>query len=250
MVATSTKSYRPPRTARRNRRQRRPRLHSPCGRSCQDRESRRRRHQSDRQERALPRRIPPSRPYRIPRRTCRRWRIRAWAAGDDVVVAGARRRSRDHPSFVARGARELSTDLIVTTARIADSGPEDPFRPCPSPACRIGPQPACRRRRVARQRRHRHGRTGGRSPARSRHPTSVGLIAGGHHVSRRGAQDLRLRHLHVSRSGTDPDEDAALRRCRQPHARTADRPHLARSRHCSSTSRHRYGPPVEPRRAA
>ena len=71
------------------------------------RTGRRRRHQPDRQERALPRRIPPSRPYRISRRACGRWR-RSAAAGDDAVVAGARRRSRDHPSFAARGARRSS----------------------------------------------------------------------------------------------------------------------------------------------
>ena len=68
-------------------------------------------------------------------------------------------------------------------------GSRDSFRPCPSAACRIGPQPACRRRRFARHRRHRHRSTSGRSAARGRHRRQ-GTIAGGHHVPRRGAQDL------------------------------------------------------------
>ena len=63
------------------------------------------RHQSDRQERALPRRLPPSRPYRISRRTRRKRRHTA-AAGDDAVVARACRRARDHPcSRCARRSR-------------------------------------------------------------------------------------------------------------------------------------------------
>ena len=48
---------------------------------------------------------------------------------------------------------ELSTELIVSTARIAVADLRRPFRPCPSTSCDIGPQPACRRRRLARPRR-------------------------------------------------------------------------------------------------
>ena len=64
----------------------------------------RRRHQPDRQERALSRRLQSSRPYRIPRRTRQSERPDA-AAGDDAVVADACRRAGDDPSAAARGDR-------------------------------------------------------------------------------------------------------------------------------------------------
>ena len=71
-------------------------------------------------------------------------------------------------------------------------GSEGPFRPRPSAACGLRPQSACRRRRLARQRRHRHRRAGGRIAAQRGH-RRPGPAAGRHHVPRRGAQDLRLR---------------------------------------------------------
>ena len=72
--------------------------------------------------------------------------------------------------------------------------------------------------------------------------------AGGHDVSRRGARDLRLRHLHVSRPGADPDQDDRVRGRRQRHAGPAVRPHLAGPRHGLRHRRHRQGQPVQPRR--
>ena len=61
--------------------------------------------------------------------------------------------------------------------------------------------------------------------------TSTGPHAADTMFHARTAADLRRRALPLSRPGADPAEDAPFRRGRQHHARPADRPHLARSRH-------------------
>ena len=63
------------------------------------------------------------------------------------------------------------------------------------------------------------------------------------------AQDLRLRHLHVSRPGADPDQDDRVRGRRQRHAGIAVHPHLAGPRHGLRHCRHRQGQSVESRRS-
>ena len=65
-----------------------------------------------------------------------------------------------------------------------------------------------------------------------------------------GAQNLRLRDLHVSRPGADPDQDDRVRGRRQRHAGIAVHPDLARSRHGIRYCRHRQGQSVEPDRGA
>ena len=57
------------------------------------------------------------------------------------------------------------------------------------------------------------------------------------------ARQLRRRPVHVPRPGADPAQGAPFRRCRQHHARPADRPHRARSRH---RVRHRRPGPRRP----
>src|SRR5438067_2056149 len=98
------------------------------------------------------------------------------------------------------------TEFLAELAADCGRGSESAFRPGPAAACHIGPQSACRRRRLARQRRHRHRRAGHRNATRRRHRRQ-GPLAGGYHVPRRSAQELRLRDLHVSRPGADPDQD-------------------------------------------
>ncbi len=84
------------------------------------------------------------------------------------------------------------------------------------------------------ERRHRRART----------------VARRHHVPRSRAQDLRLRGLHVSRPGADPDQDAGVRRRGQRHARLAVHPHVAGSRDRLRHRRHRPRQSVEPDRSA
>ena len=89
------------RPARRQQRRGSHRLHSSGGRRRRCRKSRRGRHQSDCQKRALPRRLPASRPHRVSCRTRSGRRPRA-TAGDDAVVACPRRGAGNHPSSAAR----------------------------------------------------------------------------------------------------------------------------------------------------
>ena len=84
---------------------------------------------------------------------------------------------------------ELSTDLIVTTARIAVADLQGPLRPRQAAACRLRPQSACRRRRLARHGGYRDRGAGGRHPAPRGH-RGPRAAAGRHHVPRRRAQNL------------------------------------------------------------
>ena len=68
------------------------------------------------------------------------------------------------------------------------------------------------------------------------------------HAAARKTYDAAL--AHVSRPGADPDQDARLRPRRQRHARPAVRAHLARSRHRVRHRRHRTREPSEPGRRA
>ena len=90
----------------------------------------------------------------------------------------------------------------------------------------------------------RNRRACGRAPEGVRHRCAW-PAARGHDVPRGCAQDLRLRGLHVSRSGADPDQDAGVRGCGQRHAGPALHPHIARSRHRIRHRRHRPGEPLK-----
>ena len=85
---------------------------------------------------------------------------------------------------------QLTSELIVTTARIAVADLQSALRHRPAAARDLGPQSACRRRRLAR-----HARTSTivapaiEIAARRRHRRPR-AAAGRHHVPRRGAPDL------------------------------------------------------------
>ncbi len=122
----------------------------------------RRRHQPDRQEDALRRRLRPSRPYRISRRA-RQGLGRAGDAGDDDLVAAARRRPRHHPHSAERGPRRADARR--------DRGDGAHRRPRPSRAFQAGAAAhRGRRAQSARRRGRRHRARGDRDhrPRRSR----------------------------------------------------------------------------------
>ena len=92
-----------------------------------------------------------------------KWRHAA-AAGDDAVVARARRRARDHPSCAARGDRAAVDRPDRRDGPHRGRGSEGPFRHRAPAACGLRPQSACRRRRLAR---HRRDRRSSRRPSKS-----------------------------------------------------------------------------------
>jgi len=156
-------------------------------------------------------------PYRVSRRTSRppgahipQPVMMLWSpcprccARDDSIFRCAR-----------RGLAQLSTGLIVTTARHRGRGLEGALwhrqsAPCGSPAL----NPHARRRRLARQRGTDHRNAGGRNSAPRRHPDQ-GAPAGGHHVSTTLARKTYdWRDLHVPRSGPHSSQDVWRSRTR------------------------------------
>ena len=85
---------------------------------------------------------------------------------------------------------QLSSDLIVTTARIVVDGSEIPFRHCAAAPRRLRPQPACGRGRLARHRRADHHRARRSRSLRGEGIDIQGPAARRHDVPRGRAQDL------------------------------------------------------------
>ena len=139
-------------------------LDPPRGRRRRGRACQRRRHQSDREKRALSRGVRASRPHRIPRRARRRERQDA-AARHDAVVARACSRAGDDSPLAARGDRAALDGLDRQHGADRGGEPEEPLRSRPPPPRAVRAQPACRRRRLARQRRQGDRRACGRYPA-------------------------------------------------------------------------------------
>ena len=145
------------------------RLYSARGRRRHRRPSGRHRHQSGREERAVPFGIRGARSHRIPGNAGARSHQKNPASGDDVVVAGTRRRTGDH-SPAAQGNFSASFDRARGRNRTHRGA-----RPCravsdsaPAPRSR-GDQSARRRERLARRGRPRDRRPRGRAARRRRH---------------------------------------------------------------------------------
>jgi len=160
-------------------------------------------HQPDHQERALPRRLQPSRPYRISRQT-RRARRQDADAGDAAVVARSRGGAGDHSCVAARRHRTAIEPADHRHCPHCRRRYEGPLRPASSSPCDLRPQSALRRRRVlgteeqtSLRRRFAVLRNEGIDCARP--------AVGRHDVSPGGrGKKYDLRDLHVSRSGADP----------------------------------------------
>ena len=158
------RGHRASRPSRRIERAGRDRRHPPRRRRRAGRRCRRGRHQSGRQERALPLGLRRAGPHRISRQARR----------------GARPASRVHPVMMLWSPElavvpvtihlplkdvvgRLTTDLIVETGRIVARDLRAPLRHRAAAAGGGRSQPACRRGRRARRGGHRHRRARGRS---------------------------------------------------------------------------------------
>ncbi len=205
------------------------------------------RDQSDRQERALPVRFLRAGPHRISGQARGARDRDRGAAGDDVVVAGARRGAGHHPPAAERGSRRARCRPHRRDRTHHRARSRRTVRHRPAAARHRRPQSPCGRRRRHGRGGH-HDRAAGGGAAQGRGHRGARPAAGGHDVSRRRARKLRRGAVHVSRPGADPDQDARLRPRRQRDAGPAVRAHLARSRHRLRHRRHRPRRSGEPDR--
>ena len=143
------------------------------------------------------------------------------------------------PLREAAGA--LSQRAIVETGRIVAADLIRRFGIAAPRLAVAGLNPHAGEGGAHRRRGSRHHRTGGRRAGQGRDRRGRPALAR-RHVSQGGACRLRRRHLHVSRPGADPGEDAELLRDGQRHPRPRLRAHFARPRHGARYRRQRARP--------
>ena len=88
-----------------------------------------------------------------------------------------------------------------------------------------------------------HRRAGGEAAAARRASTRIGPLPADTLFHERARATYDVAHVHVSRPGADPDQDAGLRPRGERDARPAVRAHLARPRHRLRHRRHRPADP-------
>ena len=226
---------------------------SPIDRAVDDvlrRPRRGRRHLADRQEGALRCRLPLPGHTEYLAHLATPAHGQARHPGDDAGRPDLAHRARHHPCRARRGAggaddrgdrrdRRMSSRPILpgASASPAAAGGGGPQSRMPAKAV-----PSAARRKKSSARRW--------TALRAEGIDAFGPLPADTMFHARARAGLRCRDLHVSRPGTDPGQDAGLRRNRQRHARPAVRAHLARPRHCLRHRRQGHGPRRQPDRGA